>query len=251
MVKSIQKQKERIRGPAIEVFRKYKEGVSFPDALKLAKEAKRVIASNKRLDKALVGSDEWGGIDLAFPCYTGTMTGYEEKNKKLGKEIVYTDSKTKQRYIFPTGDAKGSKNVILVVEHPDYELKKDGKDLRVCASSFDILENFPVSDGWYKTDEKHGIPLGKKVNRGNEDARSLWRIKGARVGPVARDGFDFWQGDGRRDVYLNAKPFVELRVAVEALELKLKITQGQGKLIIRGTPEQLAEIKKLIKENQK
>ncbi|MCK4319614.1 hypothetical protein KAW38_03525 [Candidatus Micrarchaeota archaeon] len=212
-----QSPKERIRGPKIEVFRKYKEGVSFLKALKLAEEAKMVLVSNIRHDKILTGSDEWKSMEDVYACHTGTITGYEEKNKELGKEIVYTDPKTKQRYIFPTGDAEGSKNVILVAEHPDYELVKDGKDLIVKASIsiIDILENFPVSDGWYKTDEKHGIPLGKEVSSDNRDARNLWRAEGARVGSVVR-GYYFLDYKDRHGVFLKDVPSDGLGVAVEA-----------------------------------
>ncbi|MCK4319761.1 hypothetical protein KAW38_04280 [Candidatus Micrarchaeota archaeon] len=222
MVETVQKQKqERIRGPAIEVFKTYKEGVSFPDALKLAEEAKGVLVSNERHDEVLVKRDAWRHIQKGYPCWTGTMAAYEEPNKKLGKEIVYTDPKTKQRYIFPTGDAEGSRNVVLVAEHPDYTLVEDGENLIVRASLVDILEDFPVSDGQYRTDEKHGIPIGRQVDAEREDAlclwkeaRYLWRID-KRVGPAVRSCDVLSNVYRTHGFVLNDSPSREFGVMVE------------------------------------
>jgi len=210
------KGKERIRGPKLAILVKRAKGVPSVEGLARAGED-RVIASNKRLDKALVGTDEWKSISDVFACWSGTMTGYEKPGKKLGKSVVYTDPETKQRYVFPVPeDYKGTKNAILAVEHPTYILIPDGKDLVVDVKNIEnvsLVENFPTSGGWYLTDEKHGIPIGNQVSSSNDDARHLWRID-SRVGPVAR-GLGY--GD-RRVVVLNDGPSLSLGVAVEAPE---------------------------------
>jgi len=219
------KGKERIRGPKLAILVKRAKGVPSVEGLARAGED-RVIASNKRLDKALVGTDEWKSISDVFACWSGTMTGYEKPGKKLGKSVVYTDPETKQRYVFPVPeDYKGTKNAILAVEHPTYILIPDGKDLVVDVKNIEnvsLVENFPTSDGWYLTDEKHGIPIGNQVSSSNDDARHLWRID-SRVGPVAR-GYAYCYGYGyfgyvnRRYVILYDGPSASLGVAVEAPE---------------------------------
>ena len=265
---------QRVRGPAIVVFRAYKDGLSHPEALRQVDEAKLVMVSSKRMDKALVGSDEWRGISEVFPAWMGTITGHEAPGKVFGAEMVYTDPSTGQRYVFPTGDAKGSKNVILVAEHPDYVLMPQksettgGTDLIVQASAVTKLENFPTSDDWYAADAVHGIPIGRSVNSDRADARYLWRLGEARVGAVLR------VCGCRRYVLLNLGPSSRIGVAVEAPEggaskivagiqsvvfddsktspqlrcgsvpngteaSKLRITQEGQRLIVEGTPEQL------------
>ena len=214
------KRKERVRGPKLAILVKRANGVPFVEGLRMAEEKGLVIASHARLDKALNETGEWKSISDVFACWSGTMTGYEKPGKKLGKSIVYTDPETKQRYVFSVPeDYKGAKNAILAVEHPDYTLDKDGKDLVVAVKNIEnisLVENFPTSDGWYLTDEKHGIPTGDQVDPSNDDARRLWRVDdGSRVGPVARS-FDCFVFDYRRFVYLYDRPSYGLGVAVEA-----------------------------------
>ena len=194
--------------------------VPLVEGLRIAGEKGRVIASNIRLDMALVGSDEWESISEVFPCWSGTMTGYESPGMKLGTSIIYTDQGTWQRYVFPVPEEyKGTKNAILVVEHPDYTLDKDGKDLVVTVKNIEnisLIERFPSEGGWYLTDEKHGIPTGDKVNSSNDDARHLWRIEdSSRVGPVARGYYDYGCDYGRL-VVLDDGPSFGFGVVVEA-----------------------------------
>ena len=250
------KGKKRIRDPKLAVLVKRANGVPFVEGLAIAGEG-RVIASNKRLDKVLVGSDEWKNISDAFPCWSGTMTGYEKPGKKLGKSVVYVDSETNQRYVFPVPeDYKGAKDAILVIEHPDYTLERDGKDLVVAVKNIEnisLVENFPSERGWYLTDEKHGIPTGNEVNSSNDDARYLWRIDdGSRVGPVARGDRSIYGYVLRRLVVLDVRPSDCLGVVVEApargAPKILQVEQKDGELVIRGPPEQLDAAAKLLKQ---
>lgn len=181
-----------------------------------ADEAGLVIASNKRLGKALVGSNEWRGICDVFGCWTGTMTAYEKPDQKLGKSIEYTDSDTGVRYVFPVPEEQqGRKNVILVAEHPDFSLVKDGNDRVVQAAEISIVEKFPVPmQGWFLGDPKYDIPQGEKVDGSNKNARYLWRMD-KRVGLVARV---LCCGCFRRDVVICGAPSGALGAAVESPE---------------------------------
>lgn len=204
--------KERIRGPNLAVLVTVSNGLGMGAALRRADRAGRVIASNKMLSKALVGSDEWRSIREVFACWTGTMTAYDEPDKKLGKTIEYTNSKTGIRYVFPVPEEhQGKKNIVLVAEHPDFTLETDGKTRVVQAKEVGVVSKFPVaSENWYLGDAKYDIPTGKKVSGDNEDARYLLRME-KRVGFVAR----VW-GALRRGVLLSGRPSNRFGVAVEA-----------------------------------
>lgn len=214
----MRKIESRLRGPNLAVFVKRANGVPMEEALAKADEAGLVIASNKRLSKALVGSNEWRDICDVFGCWTGTMTAYEKPDQKLGKSIEYTDSDTGVRYVFPVPEEQqGRKNVILVAEHPDVCLVRDGNDRIVQAVDVGAVENFPVSnEGWFLSDQKYDIPQGNNVECGNPAARYLWRID-KRVGLVARDDYspprDYF---GRLCVFLDNRASYGLGVAVEA-----------------------------------
>jgi hypothetical protein len=212
--------RELIRGPALEVLVPRSRGMPFDEALRIAEQGRRVIASNARISKALVGSEEWRSISDVFACWTGTMTAYAKPGEKLGATIEYVDPETEQKWVFPVPKQfVGMKDVILVAEHPDYTLEKDGKNLVVQAGAVDVVENFPVRNQvWYLADAKHGIPQGDEVSGNDGNARYLWRID-SRVGP-ARRGYYFDRLDdyGRRGVGLGDGPSGGFGVAVEAPE---------------------------------
>lgn len=207
---------ERVSGPKlVKLYKTTGNGIPFVEDLAIVEKRNRIIPSNKRLDKARVGSDEWEGT-YVYISWSGTMTGYEKPGKKLGESIVYTDPETKQRYVFPVPkNYKGAKNAILAVEHPKYTLVRDGKDLIIVSNpkNISLLERFPTSNGWYLTNEKHGIPIGNDVSSSNVDARYLERIEdGSRVGPIARMYLDHYC----RYVSLHRRPSIGLGVVVEA-----------------------------------
>jgi len=197
---------------------------------KLAKanDAGLVIASNKRLSKALVGSDEWRSIREVFACWSGTMTAYDKPDQKLGKTIEYVDSETGTRYVFPVPEEhQGKKNVVLVAEHPNFTLETDGKTRTVQAKEVGIVTKFPVAlENWYLGDVKYDIPTGKKVDGRNEAARFLWRID-KRVGLVAR-GYLCNDGSLRRYVGLGSRASNGLGVAIEAASGGARLGHAQG-----------------------
>ncbi|NYZ74120.1 hypothetical protein H0O00_03180 [Candidatus Micrarchaeota archaeon] len=217
--------KEGIRGPNLAVFITLANGVPMEEALRRADEAGLIIASNKRLSQALVGSDEWQNIRAGLACWTGTMTGYVQAGRAFRQEterissidnwhfIVHADPETKIRYLFPVKEEHLDKtDCILAVNHPGFELVTDGRDRIIRAAQVDLIERFPaVSGKWYLGDPKYDIPTGDKVDDSTQDARYLSRID-KRVGPAARG----YYVDFRRFVLANRVSNV-LGVVVEAI----------------------------------
>jgi len=192
------------------------------EAIRRADEAGLVIASNKRMCQALVGSEEWQSVTSGLACWTGTMTAYEEPGKPFGKLVEYTDEKTGIRYVFPVPDEfVGMKDAILVAEHPDFTLESDGNNSIVRAARIELIDKFPpASNKWYRADPKYGIPFGEEIDDSNPDARFLWRNP-KRVGLVAR-GYGDVDDDGR-GVGLDGRPSGAFGVVVELPETDASI----------------------------
>ncbi len=206
-------QNERIRGPNLSGFIKTTPGVPFEEGLMRVEAENRVMASNSRLSKALLGSGEWKSIREVFPCWSGTMAAYVEPGRKLGKQVEYVNPETGYRWVFVVPEShRGRKNAILVAEHPDYRLEIDGKNRVVHAKVVDLVENFPAKYGWHKGDPTHDIPTGGEIGF-SVTARSLGRID-TRVGPVVRDFY--CSPHDRLCVYLDYRPSVGFGVAVES-----------------------------------
>ncbi|MCI0529153.1 MAG: hypothetical protein L0Y56_17085, partial [Nitrospira sp.] len=195
---------EWIKGPNLSVFIKASKGVPFEEGLARADGENRVLASNSRLDKALVNSNEWESVRAVFPCWSGTLTAYLEPGQKLGKQVVSVDPETGHRWVFAVPEPhRGRKNSILVAEHPDYSLEIDGNNRVVHAKTVDLVEKFPAEYGWYTADPVHDIPAGRQVEFSSQ-ARHLWRAD-RRVGPVARYFVAYNCGNGQ-GVGLSGRP---------------------------------------------
>jgi hypothetical protein len=205
---------ERIRGPNLASFITNVNGVTMEEALRRTDKAGLVIASNKRLGKALVGSNEWRQVSDVFTCWSGTMAAYDKPGQKLGKMIEYTDPLTRKKYIFPVPEEhQGKKNVILVAEHPDFTLERDGKTSIVQAKKVGIVEEFPVSNNYYLADPKYGIPTGEKVDYFNPEGRLLARVR-KWVGLVACKN-ENWTGHPKQLVYVDKQPSDWFGAAIE------------------------------------
>ena len=264
-------QDQRVRGPNLAILVKRANGVPFEQAFDRADREKKVVVSNKRMDSALQ-SNEWQQVREGIWCWTGTMTGYVGPDKAFqeaseptdtikqgSRSIIYTDSETGFRHIFPIPEEHLEvRNGILVTEHPEYKLTVDGNDRIVEPQTVSLVEGFPASDGWYLADTVHGIPTGEQVNSSNADARYLGRVD-KRVGPVARD-YDFIGYGGWRVVYLVDRPSGGFGVVVEAASggaptkatssSTMKVREEGGKIIVEGTSEQLAAAKRKLAELQ-
>lgn len=198
----------RIRGHGLTVFAKRLEGLPMEEALRRVDDEGLVLASNKRLGS--LASGEWKETMDVFPCWSGTMAAYDKCDKKLGNDIKYTDPMTGIRYIFPVPEEHiGKKNVVLVAEHPDFVLVREGHRRIVKAAQVGAVEMFPtVRGGWFAGDPRYDIPRESRVPGNERAGRSLKRIE-KRVGFVARNS---WLVD------LGCLPAGCLGVAVEAPE---------------------------------
>ena len=205
---------ERVRGPGLRTMVSGLMGVPMEEALVRAEGYGLVLASNRRLSEALVRSEEWRGISDAFSCWSGTMAAYDKPGQRIGKTIEYTDSETGMRFIFPVPpEHQGKRNIVLIAEHPDAVLVKDGRDRVVQAAYVDAVGMFPSShEGWFTGDPKYDIPQGCVADCRNPDARYLSRIE-KRVGLVARSSWSD-DNDGRL-IYLGDRPSSSLGAAVE------------------------------------
>jgi len=174
---------QRIRGPRLEVFRKQ---VTFDEAVRIADAENRVLPSNKRIDQEIMGDGP--SKKHLRDCLTGTLIAYAPPGKPLGKKIVYIDSSTHHRWIFPVPeDLQEKTDCVLVTEHPHYRIEIDRNDLFIHASYLTLLEGFPLEDGGYRADPHHCIPLGEKVGPDDPDIRYLsgrWRVSS--IVPVRR-----------------------------------------------------------------
>ncbi len=204
---------ERIRGPDLERFGNTK--LPFKEAIRAVDSCKRVIASNKRLSRAL-NSNEWSRIKDAFPCWSGTMVAYEEPDKGFGSIVSFQDPENGIRWIFPVpAEFAGEKNAALAVDHPDFSLLQDGKDMIIECESPDLIKGFPSrSRLWHLGDNIHDIPQGAGSNislYGNK--RTLWRT-GRRVCPAIRNS-RYGPGHESFNIILTGSLAVDLGIIVE------------------------------------
>ncbi|NYZ60753.1 hypothetical protein H0O01_03580 [Candidatus Micrarchaeota archaeon] len=254
-MKTTNQETRLIRGPKLEVLvPSHRKGVPFDEAIKMAEQGRRVLASNERISRALMGSREWRSISDAFLCWTGTITGYEQPRRSFGAAIEYMDPKSGKRWVFPVPkEFRGEEGCILVAEHPDYTLENDGRNVVVQARRVDIVRGFPEYDKVLRLgDARHDIPHGGDNRVSGEmdpDARRLVRIDSSWVGPIARNKHEF-AGDYsfERDVYLSFPPSTCLGAVVESQSARLRMRRMDWELTVEGTPEQLDAAMKLLKE---
>jgi hypothetical protein len=197
-----------------------KNGVSFAEALRLAREQKRIIPSNKFLDQFLTKGPLEGGVNLSF--HSGTMSAYVKPDEPFKAEVKYTDKKTGHEWIFPVPSPfQNEKNAILVAEHPNYAVEVEGNKciIHVEKNNIILVKNFGRENGWYVCDEATGIPTGKGKDfweEGNGSQRYLHREE-AHIGPVDRAYNSFYTYPGQ-DIFLNKPPSSEFVVLVEDIQ---------------------------------
>ncbi|MFN7991631.1 MAG: hypothetical protein U0R44_05730 [Candidatus Micrarchaeia archaeon] len=259
--------KERIRGPNLAVFIRSDRGVPMEEALRRVDEAGLVMASNKRLGRALFGNYEWHAISDALPCWSGTMVAYDKPDKALGKVIRFTDPNTSMNYEFMVPrEHWGKKNVALVAEHPEFTIITEGLDRLVVADGVDAIERFPLSrEGWFFDDEKHGIPLeSRPAHPDGPSARHMTRNETG-VCLVARGNE---RGYHPRHVDLSGWPSIGFGVAVQAANMtlpgdieplireirepseggQLSVRKENGTLIIYGGRGQIEAVARLLEQ---
>lgn len=208
----------------------YRRGVPFKRALGLVEEARGVMVSNKRLEAVLergFESSKWEEVSKAFPCRTGTLTAHTVPDIAFSETVEYVDSETSERWIFPVPKKyQGIKNGILVVEHPNYTVRRNGGILVVWPErdAVGLVENFPEKNGWYMTDPEYGIPVGRQCSDSSfcrKGARYLYREEKGVI-PVVRDyGYDWYSNfkessNNKYGFFLNYTPSRGYGVIVEA-----------------------------------
>lgn len=198
----------------IEILKTYIEGISFKEAIKLAKAKEIELLSNQEVDAILQDDAEYNKYETVFPCWVGTLLIYEKPNTPFGKYVSFCDWKIQipRKY-------QGKMNCALKIEHSDYSFEGDVFKIKPKAK-ITLIEDFAKNDGWYFT--TGGIPCGDKTESDNKKARYLWRQdNSAWVGPLARRVFGLWVVDGGwRDVGAFGWPDVALGVVGKAKSSK-------------------------------
>ncbi|MBN2121519.1 hypothetical protein JW721_00465 [Candidatus Micrarchaeota archaeon] len=197
--------------------------VDFLRAIKIAKDTGFPLPPNRRFSRIPNNPDERKEIEKALPGWSGTMAAYVEPGAELGKFVIYTDSNSGKRWVFPVPEEfRREKDSLLVAEYP-YLVKPEGNDLVISAKNVDCIGQFPAEKaGWYLGDAVHDLPQGEMLNEDNAiinpKARQLLRLA-KRVGPVVREKNDPSANRFLRTINLVALPSVKLGLIAEtALE---------------------------------
>jgi hypothetical protein len=220
---------------------------------------KLTVVSHNVADAAHVG-DTWRSLPVFA---VDASIAYEKPGIKLGKEVIFATQR-EPRVVLATGNLKDEKGVALValgVTSADF--KKDGSSiiLDIPESRLIVVPNFPGSDGWYMPHVETGVPHGEKANK-SKDARYLYRLNDSSyVGLLVCMGH-YGNYGSRRGVGANFRASNRFGVVAEVPEkdvpkiealisapepepaplspAPLSVTkQGDGELIVRGTPEQI------------
>jgi len=235
---------KRTRGPNLAILADRNPGVPMDEAIMLADRGGFVIASNKRLDAALVWSSEWEGLIKGLNCWTGTMVAFKKPGEKLGKAVEYMNEKNGLRWVFPVPEGwKYVTDAILIVVHPDFCLEVDGRNRVVHAERPAILRGFPAENGRYLIESEFGITVGNMVTSCHTMERRLFRSPNDYVGLIAR-GF-YVNLDGRGDICLGGGSETGLGVIVEARAEEKKDAAPKPE------PEQAKEEEKKDRSEQK
>ncbi len=128
-------------------------------------------------DQRLVHSDLWKSEKEMYPCRVGPFVAYQKCGEPLGKSIELEG----WNVIVPK-KFQEEENIALVSPYAD--LKRKGKV--ILSGSFSAIQ-LPPNDGWYETEKKFGLPIGKKKDYA-DSRRYLWRWQdNPYVGLLSRD----------------------------------------------------------------
>ncbi|MFA6214759.1 MAG: hypothetical protein WC717_05790 [Candidatus Micrarchaeia archaeon] len=131
-----------------------------------------------------VRSHFWGAEPGVYAVQTGTYVAFKGGGQRLGSEIVFRDSATKEAYVFEVpSEYRNVQNAILAMQHdflptgmPTFTFSKIREGYFVDVADKEkivLLPNFPTEDGWYVQDPFFGMPLGRKVGSDEPGARYL------------------------------------------------------------------------------
>ena len=211
---------------AVSQITEFHSALNLFEALALAQREGKLIVPNDIHDRILMETTNNQYFSQNYALWTGTLVIYGAPNKPFGEQVVSRwkdDNYVKYSISFNVPKQfRGKKNCALVVEHPDFEIRRISKgrerssrdlsegqtgrdqrsrdfdlidlgnnryELKVDEQSIRLIQDFPEISGWYMPHAETGIPHGKKVEV-SSDSRYLWRItNGSYLGPVCRDYF--------------------------------------------------------------
>ncbi len=215
----------------------FRQGLNLFEALLVAQRENLLIVPNNIHDRILNETINIELLKQPYKCrvWTGTLIIYGAPDKKLGKEVVFSYDNNGVQYSVSFQIPKQFQektNCALVIEHPDFEIRRISKDLDVLEDTsrvrvrrtrdrghgprdfelislgnnnyeikplgeIRLLENFPTkADCWYNPDPETKIPQGEPVKE-SKDARYLWRSHKAYLGALGR-GNGWYVDDGKR-----------------------------------------------------
>lgn len=198
----------------VQILAKSSPGVNLVEAMRLVNESGKRMLSNKETDAILQDDGERKKYSDLFPCRTGTLlisiaAGQPFKEFVKFSGVVFDVPKQFQ----------GLTDKALIIEHPDwgieekeyslnipYEEKITRKITKIIASESKIEAiDYPKEDGYYLTEESHGVPNGTPSESSEAKARYLIRRDGEDyIGPLVR--LDYRFGDYRRDILAYGGP---------------------------------------------
>ena len=234
-------------------------GLTALQLLQLPKKQRAKILTVKQHDYVLVETGIWKSCKEGYAAWAREMEAHTSPGKRLGSAIRYTDSNSKQLWVFevPTGPLREAKDSILLANSDDceVEVKKNRITVHVAEGKLSIIENFPAKDGWYQTDPTFGIPVNVPLSDSDSNARYLYRID-KRVGPLVRgyiDGYDYGrdvdadsQPSGRFGV-LTLTDSHEVAATAKNAEIVLKEKMQLAEGMAKDARVQVEAIKKVVK----
>ncbi|NYZ73836.1 hypothetical protein H0O00_01715 [Candidatus Micrarchaeota archaeon] len=198
------------------------------EALELAKKQGKLIVPNDVHDRILVETDK------SYTAWTGTAVIYEAPNVPFTDNVSYAWEDGKMQYSISFDVPQqfiGKRNCALVVEHPDFEIRRISKDmaeghndfeliplgnnnfqLKAAEESVSLLEQFPKKNVFgqrYRCDRKFRIPIDDPKEH-NRSTRYLFRHNAECVDFISRNTAGY---EGRRFVTFQP-PSTGLGVAV-------------------------------------
>ena len=205
----------------LQVIEFYSE-LNFFEAFALAKRENKLVVPNAVHDKVLTEITDDEPLRQLYHVWkwTGTLVIYEKPNKKFGKNVSLSWEYEKVKYsvLFSIPKQfKGKRNCALAMEHPDFEVIDLGNNRfeikLVEGANIHLIANFPKQTSQrYKPHPETKIPQGEPV-KNSKDARYLWRLDSAFIGPVARNVID----DRRRYIGALYRPSIDFGVAFVSL----------------------------------
>jgi len=205
----------------------YHTGLNVFEAVALAKREGKIIVPNFVHDRILTETNNPGFFYQHYPVWTGTCVICEASDKPFGKKAMNNPGITfscdipySMTFDIPVR-FQGRTNCALVIEHPDFEIVKTGKDrfgnntfeLKADEENIHLLESLPRELGQHCYDETFRIPVGAKMDR-DYPYRYLCRLPSNNIIFVARIFSYFHIDNGKWEIDLDANASVGCEVAL-------------------------------------